>query len=202
VNNTRGYCAHIHQTKKRTKVLYVRLFCSQRGQKKLKIPMNPEVCFDDVQRIFNNSRHAYNAWRTQELPLNEVAATEGWSRINVRPIDYTHDKLQYKCPRCSNSWTSDRHAYLLFKVNRQRHQIKIRAFGQQCLRCHSQTFVKPCYNEAQLRDAIDYVIEKISNGRIIIGSGSGRAGSTYTAAQIDQACEACHFDICQNPIND
>lgn len=164
--------------------------------------MSREICFDDVQRIFNNFRHMYHTWRTQELPLHEAVATEGWSRINVRPIDYTHYKLQYKCSRCSNSWTSNRHAYLLFKVNRQRHQIKIRAYGQQCLQCHSDTFVKPCYNEAQLRDAIDYVIEKMTNGRLIIGSGNGHGRSTYSEAQIDQACEACHFELCKNPINE
>ena len=164
--------------------------------------MNREVCFDDVQRIFNNSPNNFNTWRTQELPLNEAGASEGWSRINVRPIDYSPYKLQYICSRCSNSWSSNRHAYLLFKVNRQRHQIKIRAYGQQCLRCHSQTFVKPCYNEAQLRDAIDYAVEKMTSGRLVIGNANGRTGSAYSETQIDQACEACHFDLCKSPIND
>ncbi|CAF0850735.1 unnamed protein product [Rotaria sordida] len=78
----------------------------------------------------------------------------------------------------------------------------MRIYGQQCLKCHSQVFVKPSYNEAQLRDAIDYVIDKMTNGRIIIGNENGRSRGRHSEAEVNQACEACHFSLCQNSISD
>ncbi|CAF1031222.1 unnamed protein product [Didymodactylos carnosus] len=146
--------------------------------------------------------HPYNTWRIQELPLNETVPTDGWSRINVRPVDYVSYKLPYKCSHCSNSWSSNRHAYMLFKFNRQRRQIKMRVYRQQCLECHSQDFVKPSCNELQLREAINYVIDRMTNGHVIIGNDNGGRGRKHTEAEVNQACEACHFDICKNPIID
>ena len=165
--------------------------------------MDREICYDDVQRTFRSFTHVYDTWRVQQLPANESIPTDGWSRINVRPVDYATYKLQYICARCSNTWTSNRHTYILFKFNRLRRQIKMRVYGQQCLSCHSTFFIKPCYNEAQLRDAIDYIIDKMTNRHIVIGNGGNRRSTgQYSEAKLNQACEACRFDLCQNSLTD
>ena len=164
--------------------------------------VNREMVHDDVQRTLQTVSPMFRSWRIQELPSTESCPTEGWSRINVRPIDHGGAKLDYLCPHCANQWMSDRHCFILFKLNRRKQQLKIGIFGQQCLRCQSPYYVKPIHNPMGLHDTIAHFLERMNNQRTIIGNGSRAYRGRHTEVEVNRACEACSVDLCRSSIQE